>query len=281
MSTATVSVPTTGGLSGVLRSEVRKFLSTRLWWIMALCLAGYVAFLAVTLSFALFFDPEMAGTGADLEAPSARESANSIYTLAPAFGYVFPLIVGALSVTAEFRHQTITPTLLAEPRRGRLLGAKLISGLPVGAAIGALGSITCWAAGATTIALMGGESLAFTLETLRVVALSALALAIWTMVGVGFGALIPNQIGSITVALAFTQFVEPIARLAMAQVDSLAPATKFLPGAAGEAIAGGSFYGTMSPVGMLPWWGGGLVLIGYALLFGLIGLFTTFRKDVG
>lgn len=281
MSTATLSAPVSGGLTGVVRSEFRKFLSTRLWWIMGLSLVGYMAFMAAMLGFALNYDPAMTGMTEDVAAPDAREIATSIYTLAPAFGYVFPLIVGAISVTSEFRHQTITPTLLAEPRRGKVMTAKLIAALPVGLVIGVLGALTCWAVGAGTIAIMGGETFAFTLETLRIVALSALTLAIWTMVGVGFGAVVPNQIGSIIIVLAFTQFIEPIARMAIGQVEKIAGLAKFLPGAAGEALAGGSFYGTIAPTGMLSWWQGGLVLLAYAIVFSLIGLATTFRKDVG
>ncbi len=281
MSTATLTAPVSGGLPGVVRSEFRKFLTTRLWWIMALSLFGYMAFMAATLGFALNFDPEMAGASEGMAAPSARDIATSVYTLAPAFGYVFPLIVGAISVTAEFRHQTITPTFLAEPRRSTVMSAKMLAALPVGLVIGILGTVATWVVGAGTIAIMGGETFAFSTETLRVVALSTLTLAIWTMVGVGFGAVVPNQIGSIIIVLAFTQFVEPIARMALSQVEKLAGIAKFLPGAAGEALAGGSFYGTISPMGMLSWWQGGLVLLAYAVVFGLVGLATTFRKDVG
>jgi len=279
MTAMTLPAPTPARISGVIRSEVRKFLSTRLWWIMALSLVGYMTFMAAMMSFAFNFDADMVDP--EMGMPDAREIATSIYTLAPAFGYVFPLIVGAISITSEFRHQTITPTLLAEPRRTRLVAAKLIASLPVGLVVGILGSLTCWAVGGATITLMGGEAFLFDPETIRIVLLSTLTLTIWAMVGVGFGTAIPNQIGSIIIVLAFTQFVEPIARMAIAQVDAIAPASKFLPGAAGEALAGGSFYGTMMPIDALEWWQGGLVLIGYAVLFAFIGRITTFRKDIG
>lgn len=278
MTTTTLAAPRQGGFIGVIRSEARKFSSTRLWWIMALCMVGYMAFLAATLAFSFNFDAEALNMEG---APSPREVATSIYTLAAGFGYVFPLIVGAISITSEFRHQTITPTLLAEPRRGRVVGAKLVASLPIGLIIGLLGSLTCWLVGGATIALMGGEAFMFTTETLRIVGLATVALAIWAMVGVGFGTVVPNQIGSIIVVLAFTQFVEPIARLGLMAVDALSGVAKFLPGAAGEALAGGSVYGTMMTAEMLSWWQGGLVLIGYALLFALIGRMTTFRKDIG
>src|SRR5690625_6285407 len=84
---------------------------------MGMSIMRYMSFMAAMMPFALTYEPAMTGMTEDVTAPQAREIATSIYTLAPAFGYVFPLIVGAISVTAEFRHQTITPTLLAEPRR--------------------------------------------------------------------------------------------------------------------------------------------------------------------
>lgn len=47
-------------------------------------------------------------------------------------GYVFPVIVGAPSVTAEYRYQTIVPTFLANPVRWRVTIAKMLGSIPVG-----------------------------------------------------------------------------------------------------------------------------------------------------
>src|SRR3546814_17803473 len=65
--------------------------------------------------------PGMGGGGV----PSGLESAQATYTVGASLGYVFPLIVGALAMTGEFRHQTITPTLLYQPLRSTVLFAKL------------------------------------------------------------------------------------------------------------------------------------------------------------
>lgn len=280
MTTATLPQPRTGGLGGVLRAENRKFLSTRLWWIMALGMVAYMAFLAAMMAFSFNFDTDLAAADPAAGMPTPREAATSIYTLAPTLGYVFPLIVGAISVTSEFRHQTITPTLLAEPSRGRLVGAKLLAAIPVGLVIGVLGALTCWLVGGGVIALMGGESYLLTSETLQIIPRSAVALAIWAMVGVGFGTVVPNQVGSIIIVLAFTQFVEPVARMAISSVDSIAGLAKFLPGAAGEALAGGSIYDSFAPGSNLNTWQGGLVLIAYAVIFSAIGRLTTLRRDI-
>ncbi|MFI5426384.1 hypothetical protein [Aeromicrobium sp. UC242_57] len=78
---------------------------------------------------------------------------------------------------------------------------------------------------------------------------AVVALALWCMIGVGLGSVLPNQVGAIIAILAFTQFVEPIVRLGLSAFDATAPIARFLPGAAAEAIAGSSFYTAGSATG--------------------------------
>ena len=55
--------------------------------------------------------------------PPGEFLAPLIYSFASSVGYVFPVLLGALAVTGEFRHKTLTPTFLAEPNRSLVLGA--------------------------------------------------------------------------------------------------------------------------------------------------------------
>ena len=48
------------------------------------------------------------------------------------------LVLGVLIITGEYRHKTVTPTFLAEPRRGRVVTAKLGIGFGAGIVMGAL-----------------------------------------------------------------------------------------------------------------------------------------------
>jgi ABC-2 type transport system permease protein len=81
--------------------------------------------------------------------------------------------------------------------------------------------------------------------------------------------------------LAFTQFIEPLVRLAGGLIESLGEVVKFLPGAAGDALVGASFYTLIGGAGIsLEWWQGALLLAGYGLLFLLIGRATFWRGDV-
>ncbi len=268
-------------MTDTLRAEYRKLVTTRLWWVLLLTMVAYMVFIAAVMAFALTATP---ASGVETDLPSAAMDdstvAITIYTLAAALGFVFPLLVGVLSVTGEFRHHTITPTLLAEPNRTRLIVAKLLASMPLGLLFGLAGSLATTGTGAVVLALMDHPTMLTDPHVLGSVGRTALALTVWCVLGVGLGCVLTNQVLAIVAVLAFTQFVEPLARLLFGQVDALSGVGPFLPGAAGEAISGGSFYSQAGAGDLLPGWAGAALLIGYAVLFALIGRLTTFRRDI-
>ncbi len=267
-------------MRAALLTEYRKLVTTRLWWVLVIGSAAYMAFLGAVMAFT-YTSPAAAAQPAGTGAPVGPvELARTVYGLAPSLGYVFPLVVGALSVTAEFRHMTITPTLLAEPRRSVVLAAKLLASIPVGLAFGLAGTAGALLGGAPTLALRGEQALLSDPAVLRTIGLSVVALAVWCVVGVGFGTVIRNQVAAIVTLLAFTQFVEPLLRLGLASLDATSGIARWLPGAAGEAIAGASVFGSSGAGTLLPWWGGLLVLSGYGVALAAIGRATTIRRDI-
>lgn len=259
--------------------ELRKVLTTRLWWILLLSLTGYMALLAAILTVA-FTGPEgIGGQGGGLGIdPSSI--ATSIYTLPASTGYVFPLVIGALCVTSEFRYQTITATFLAEPHRGVVLRGKLAASLLVGLVHGLVATLATVAVGAAVLTALDEPARLGEATIQRSLALTVVTMGVWALVGVGVGALLTNQVASIIVVLSFTQFVEPILRLLMITNEATAGIARFLPGAAGEALAGGGLFGGASTADPLQWWQGGLVLLAYALLLAAAGWTTSLRKDV-
>lgn len=261
-------------------SEYRKIVTTRLWWILLLAMAGYMAFLGAVLAVSL-----AEGTGADggPDAPVVTPEMirTSVYGVAAAFGYVFPVTIGALSVTGEYRHRTITPTYLADPDRVRVLGAKLLAALPVGLAFGVVGTLATILTGAGVLAATGNATEIAAPETWSLAVRSVLALAVWACVGVGIGSLITNQVLAVIVILVYTQFVEAVLRLVLGAVGGpLGDVAMFLPGAAGEAATGGSIFSAMGMGDLLPWGTGLLVLLGYAVVLAAAGAATTSRRDV-
>lgn len=153
-----------------------------------------------------------------------------------------------------------------------------------GAVFGLGGLAASVGLGAPILALTGNETGLEETDTWLLMARVVLAMALWAVVGVGLGTLIPNQIASIVVVLAFTQFVEPILRFGTSIWEWTAAVGKFLPGAASDALVGSSIYTSLgtgtTAVQSLEWWQAGLVLLGYAAIVSVAGLATSWRRDV-
>lgn len=267
-------------MKDTLVSEYRKIITTRTWWVLLIVMVGYMAFMGGVLGFALTFDQDGGAVeGAPLTG-DARSIATTVYSLPAAFGYALPLLVGLLSVTSEFRHRTLTPTLLAQPDRNRFVAGKLLASIPMGVIYGIVGTLATLGTAAAAFAFTGAPNFLGDAEVWGTIARTAAALVVWCVVGVGLGFAMPNQVVAIVVVLAFTQFVEPILRPLLALNDTIAPIGKFLPGAAGEAITGSSFYSASGLSQLLHPVAGAAVLIGYALLLALLGRLTTLKRDI-
>lgn len=267
-------------MRAALLAEYRKFVSTRMWWVLLIAMVAYLAFIAAALAFA------MTTTDDAMQQPTlltGGDLARSVYALTSPIGYVFALVIGSLAMTGEFRHKTITASLLVEPRRSVLLGAKLIAGIPVGLLYGALGTLAVVATAAPILAWQGDGAYLSDSATVEVLALSVLVMVLWTAMGVAFGAVVSNQVAAIVILLAFTQLVEPIARIALASFDATASVSKFLPGSSADALMGTSFFASMGEGAsdLLPQWAGATMMLVYIVAFAVIGRVTTLRRDIG
>ncbi|WP_241990841.1 ABC transporter permease [Cryobacterium gelidum] len=267
-------------------AEFAKIFTTRLWWILAIVLFCYIGLLAGGLA-ALFggvqtgvISPDTVNTGG--AAITFGTLPPLIYSFASSVGYVFPVLLGALASTGEFRHQTLTPTFLATPRRGVVLGAKTVTLILIGAGLGLVALAASVGIGGGVLSAFGVDALLQGSGTWLLVARTLLAMGLWAAIGVGLGVLVPNQVASIVIVLAFTQFIEPLLRLAASFLEVTAKIGNFLPGAASDALVGASIFTVASPAGAAPldWWQGGLVLLGYALIATIIGYFVSWKKDV-
>ena len=268
-------------------AEFSKIFSTRIWWILALVLFTYITLIAGGLS--AFFgglengsiNPDAVNSGGGADLSTLGNLPPLIYSFAASVGYVFPVLLGALATTGEFRHQTLTPTFLATPKRGRVLSAKIITMFVVGAGLGLVGLAASAGIGALVLNGFGIDPMFADGETWALIGRTVLAMALWAVIGVGLGVLVPSQVASIVIVLAFTQFVEPLLRFAAAFTQVTADIGKFLPGAASDALVGASFFTLASPGGaVLESWQGGLVLLGYGLIATAGGYFTSWKRDV-
>lgn len=269
-------------LAAATRSELTKQFTTSAWWILGLVLALYLAANAGGLGAVL-------ALGATGELPGSRPLpiaedaiAPLLYSLASGMGYVFPLLWGTLMVTSEFRHRLLTPTFLATPRRGTVLTAKMIIGVVMGVFFGVLAIVFTVGAAAGVMSILGVDPLLASGDTWALLGRVLLAFVLWTLIGIGVGAIVRNQVAGVILVIAFTQLVEPVLRVIGGFVDQLKNVVEYLPGGASDALVGSSFLSLAggSTSSTLPWWGGALVLAGYAAVFAVLGMLTSWRRDV-
>ena len=269
-------------LAAATRSELTKQFTTSIWWILALVLVVYIGL--VSAGFAVLLAAVATGALTDGNAPQLPVDALTpvLYSVATSFGYVFPLLVGTLMVTGEFRHNTLTPTFLATPRRSTVLAAKAATSVVMGLLFGVLGIVASVGPAAAVLAASDLDTAFADSDTWAMLGRMLLAFVLWTLVGLGVGTLVRNQVTALVLVLAFTQFVEPIARVGGGFVEWLAPIVGVLPGAAGDALVGASALslGAVTASDPLEWWAGGLVLLGYAVVFLVLGRLTSWRRDV-
>lgn len=153
------------------------------------------------------------------------------------------LLLGILGTAGEFRHQTITSTLLVAPRRGRLLTAKVLvhAGLGAGLAL-----VACAVNLAVSIPWLSSHDvpLAGPTDVARVVAGSVAAAALFGAAGAGLGALLANQTTAVTVSLVWLLAVEGL----VVNITSTPTLHDRLPGGALGVIARGAGEGAHTPL---------------------------------
>lgn len=249
------------GLGTLVRVELGKLRTTRTWWGIAL---GVVALTVIAV------------LGNTLSSGDARSDTSVLSTVegvrgvaaSPASNLIFGLVLGILGMAGEYRHATITQALLVTPRRGRLVAAKLLAYALAGLGYGALAVAITLALGTP---LLASRHAAYSLVDPQVVGTllgSGALVALYAVLGVGIGALITNQVVALSVSLAYVFVAESLL------VALVRPVGRWLPGGAAQAV-----FGSARP-DLLPPWAGGLLLVGYALAFAVLGAATTLRRDV-
>jgi ABC-2 type transport system permease protein len=187
---------------------------------------------------------------------------------------VFALILGILAATTEFRHGTITPTLLIVPNRIQLMLAKLIAAMLVGFGLGLVvtGLIVL-----ITVALGSARDFDTSGDKFALILGGSLACALFAALGVGLGALVRNQVGAIVGSLVYLLVLEPLIGALMTLSDALEDIMpKYSLGAVGNWLAGVS-PDTEVLLGQVS---AGLLLALYAAIFLAAGIFLVRRRDV-
>ncbi|GAB1694211.1 ABC transporter permease [Krasilnikovia sp. M28-CT-15] len=272
----------------LVSAELLKIRTTPTWWIFGLILLPLYA-ASILINWGSSVAVTSAETGGDVSAnqadqlQAAGETVNvaaNLYTSGQFMGVLMVLLLGAILVTNEFFHQTATTTFLVTPRRESVVLAKY--------AAAALLALVFWLV-LTVLNLIFAPIILHSLDlgpqlddpaVWRAIGLNGLAFGLWAVLGVGVGVLIRSQIaativltavyvvGSQAVGIIFFLLTEYVAHwFTYLQV--------IMPTAASQLMISG----TDLP-GSPPRWVGAAVLIGYAVVMGLIGTAIIKRRDV-
>ncbi len=195
-------------IGGAIKSEILKIFTTRLWW--GLLIADVL--IGGLLSFAFAFQLGQGQTGdattdamfesGGAGAVQAIYSAGFIVTLAE----LFPLALGIILITSEFRHKTWTATVLSTPKRWPISVAKVVAICVIGFVYAVIYDIAAVVGGGITMTVWRDHSLYLgNADVWQTLGLIVLAFIVWTLLGFGFGMLLRNQIVAvfIGVGLAF------------------------------------------------------------------------------
>jgi ABC-type transport system involved in multi-copper enzyme maturation permease subunit len=276
-------------MTGLVRSELLKIRTTSAWWWLAIG-AFVMTGLAFTLN-AFTADALLSGdfgteSGLSPEELAAQQDvvgqAANIYTSGQFFGLLFVMLIGILMVTNEFYHQTATTTFLTTPRRTRVIAGKLVTATLVGFGFWVATTVLDFIAGAIFLEAAGYGHQIGEWGVTRAVLLNLLAYAIWTIFGVGFGTLITNQLGAVLTAVVLYLIGTQAATLAFFLLSELFDNEALLEWAV--VVPSVASQGMVSATPDLPntpaWWACALVLVGYAVVTGTIGVLLTRRRDI-
>ena len=264
-------------MTTAIRSEFRKFFTTRLWWGMAIGIFVAGGLFAGFFGWALTSEASRKRPGAPQG--DATQIANTVYTSGMGVGYLLLLTIGVLMIGAEYRHKTITSTFLATPKRLQAMLAKVVALLVIGALYGLISIVSSVGVGATVLKLAGHDPFPSS-EVFRTMALSLLVLGLWGLIGLGVGILIKNQVAALLIGIGVAWIVEPVAGLLLGFWDFGAEhIVKYLPSQATSAVVNSVTQGGQQ-VARLEWWAGALVLAAYAAVLAGFGIWRTLREDV-
>ena len=262
-------------MTALLRAELVKVRTTRMWWGLLLGACALTIFQALITAFTAGLEP---GPGQP-ELPGLGDPAmvRSVYGSGFAACYVFGVVFGIIGMAGEYRHQTITPTFLVTPRRTRVVVAKLLTYLGLGLGYGLVTTVIAVVAGASVIAGKGFDLRLTTDDVPQTLVLAVLGVGVWTVFGLGLGTLIRNQVAAILIALGVTLVLDPLIAFGLSALD-LGSLARFLPSSASQAVLQG--VSSIEDVELLPWWGGLLVLLAYGGLFAAIGAVLSRKRDI-
>jgi ABC-type transport system involved in multi-copper enzyme maturation permease subunit len=248
-------------VTAVVRSELLKIRTTRGWW----------AYLVVLVA--------LVGIGAAAEVGSRsldeRSGLDFQYALVDLIGIssLLAIILGITIVTTEFRHGTITPTLLATPGRERVLAGKAIAGVLIAILFAAMAIIVVLVVASIYTSIDGGQLELADGEVVKRAATNVLGVVLWLLMGLAIGSVVHSQVAALVGTLVWLFLVETllVGLFSLLDIDAVQEYLPFhaLDGADGTGGDNLLSYGPALAV-----------TIGWIAVLGAAGAVRTSRRDI-
>jgi hypothetical protein len=180
-------------VTALLHAELLKLRTTR----------TFVALTAIAVGTSVL----IAGLVAVLTEPTRDSVLHDVF--ASDTSSFFILVLAVIGISGEWRHRTITSSLLAAPDRLRFLGAKTIAFAAAGLVLSVLTAIAVAVVGTLVLSIRDLPLPALS-EVLAQSGRNAALAALLGAFGVGAGALVRNQIAAVVSLLVLSFVVEPL-----------------------------------------------------------------------
>ncbi len=249
-----------------LSSEWLKIRTTRTIFWLLVALAGLITLIVVSSI--------LAGDKESLARATNQRDLLGIGILS----VLIALIMGLIVSTGEFRHGTITPTLLSTPSRPLVVISKAIAAVLLGVTLVALAELLVVAEMAALLPLRGIDFVLDGGDAARVVIRILAISAIWAAIGSGLGLAFKNQIGTFVGCFAWLFLAEGLVQAILSSHWIKSHAGRFLPLSSTSSILNNN--ATNAKEHMLSYWGGAAALSGWMLLATILALILLSRRDV-
>jgi ABC-2 type transport system permease protein len=293
----------------LIKAEFRKILTTKLWWallIPAVLLAAGWAWGASAWISGLISDASDEDFIREFDIPIEELSWTSIaLTRSMNIATVFPMVFGALALASEISRKTITTSFLTAPNRASVLGAKAVTYVLWGLIYGVV------VAGAASLGVLIGSQGRYLPEAddwILILMAGVLACILWTLLGMGVGALLGSPVGALVILLIYALLVGPVGELILFGVTEGSHAPGLMPNGSANGLTGSTatqllfdqaqnlvgsrisaeaqdnfetfFRALTGAPGAFALWISGLIFLAWTALFFGLGLMRNARRDI-
>lgn len=244
---------------GLLRAE---WLKQRSIWSPLLLLACMVGLVVLIIA--------LHGKTIPVPALSRESSQFDVVGQGQRLSTLFGALLGAMSMTTEFRHGTIRPLLLATPNRGRVLLAKILVAVLIGGVFGLVAAVVSLVVADVALSTRSVAILLTQSDFMSLLGGSAAGAALWAGIGVGLAAVARNQAAIMVALCTWLLFIEGF----LFEAFGVGKGGWFLPGSLAREAIGRDSAALLAPGPAI------LLLAVYVVAVAVIGWMALSRRDV-